>query len=59
VQDGDTADHLLCDDALLLVGDQQFKVQADGGRFLPDTGSWGGVLRHIPPPLASTAKAQR
>ncbi|MFD7246811.1 hypothetical protein [Streptomyces massasporeus] len=51
------ADHLLCDDALLLVGDQQIEVQVDVGLFLPDTGSWGGVLRQIPPPLANTVKS--
>lgn len=50
------ADHLPCDDALLLFGDQQIDVQVDEGLFLPDTGSWGGVLRQIPKQLAGTVK---
>ncbi|MCL7428938.1 hypothetical protein [Streptomyces sp. YS415] len=48
------ADRLRCADAWLLVGDQQNAVEADLGLFLPDTGSWGGFLRHDPGWMADT-----
>jgi hypothetical protein len=39
---------LRCDDALLLIDDQQIPVEADLGLFLLDKGLWGGVLRRVP-----------
>ncbi|GAB2768799.1 hypothetical protein [Streptomyces bullii] len=45
-----------CDDALLLVDDQQIAVGADFGVFLPDKGLWGGVLRHVPEWVAAAVK---
>lgn len=47
VQDGGMSAHLRCADAWLLLGDQQIAVEVDLGLFLPDTGLWGGVLRHV------------
>ncbi|MFI7020877.1 hypothetical protein [Streptomyces sp. NPDC050164] len=47
---------LRCDDALLLVDDQQIPVGADLGLFLPDRGLWGGVLRRVPEWVAGAVK---
>ncbi len=49
------AARLRCDDAWLLVGDQQIAVKVDLGLFLPDTGLWGGVL-HLPERLAGAMR---
>ncbi|MFI2415727.1 hypothetical protein [Streptomyces sp. NPDC018947] len=48
--------HLRCVDAYLLVGDQEIAVAVDLGLFLPDTGLWGGVVRHVPGWLAGTMR---
>lgn len=40
-------------DATLIVGDQQIRVEADVGVFLPDTGMWGGILHHVPARVAA------
>ncbi|MGK5693254.1 hypothetical protein ACSNOJ_10175 [Streptomyces sp. URMC 128] len=45
------------DDALLLVDDQQIAVEVDFGLFLPDKGSWGGVLRRVPEWVAGAVKS--
>jgi hypothetical protein len=50
------ASDLRCDDAVLLVGDQDFSVEVDLGLFLPDTGVWGGVLRCVPESLAGAVR---
>lgn len=50
------AAQLRCDDAWLLLGDQQIAVEVDLGVFLPDTGLWGGVLRHVPAGLAGAMR---
>jgi hypothetical protein len=50
------AAYLHRDDALLLVDDQQIAVEVDLGLFLPDKGSWGGVLRRVPQWVAGAVK---
>ncbi|PTH90478.1 hypothetical protein C9J60_06080 [Streptomyces sp. A244] len=50
------APHLRSYDAWLLVGDHQIAVEADLGLFLPDTGVWGGILRHVPGWLAGAMR---
>lgn len=50
------ASDLRCDDAVLLVGDQEFSVEVDVSLFLPDAGVWGGVLRCVPESLAGAVR---
>ncbi|MGW4102045.1 hypothetical protein [Streptomyces sp. NPDC004976] len=50
------AAHLRCDDAWLLVCDQQIAVEVDLGLFLPDAALWGGILRHVPGWLAGAMR---
>ncbi|MEU2718728.1 hypothetical protein [Streptomyces sp. NPDC007205] len=47
---------LRCDDAWFLLGDQRIAMEVDLGLFLPDTGLWGGVLRHVPVGLADAMR---
>lgn len=52
------ADHLSCDDAVLIVGEQQVAVEVDLGVFLSGPPHrWGGILRSVPRSLAIKMRA--
>ncbi|MGC0400476.1 hypothetical protein RKD27_003120 [Streptomyces sp. SAI-126] len=41
------AGHISCNHATLMVDDRRVAIAVDLGLFLPDTGTWGGIVRRV------------